>query len=55
MSSEGEANDEDEGPGGLAMLAGVAVSVTGIAVGQDAIAQRKELMKQVGGSGEDIQ
>ncbi len=35
---------------GLAMLAGVAVSVTGIAVGQDAIAQRKDLMKGVGGA-----
>ena len=35
---------------GLAMLAGVAVSATGIAVGQDAIAQRKELMKGVGGA-----
>ena len=35
---------------GLATLAGVAVSATGIAVGQDAIAQRKELMKQIGGA-----
>jgi cytochrome c556 len=35
---------------GLAMLAGVAVSATGIAVGQDAISQRKELMKGVGGA-----
>ena len=35
---------------GLAMLAGVAVSATGIAVGQDVIAQRKALMKEVGGA-----
>jgi cytochrome c556 len=35
---------------GLSVLAGVAVSATGIAVGQDAIAQRKELMKQIGGA-----
>jgi cytochrome c556 len=33
---------------GLAVLAAVGVSATGIAVGQDVIAQRKELMKQVG-------
>lgn len=35
---------------GLGMLAGVAVGATGIAVGQDVIAQRKELMKGVGGA-----
>ena len=35
---------------GLAVLAGVAVGATGIAVAQDAIAQRKELMKQIGGA-----
>lgn len=33
---------------GLSIVAGVAVSATGIAVGQDVIGQRKELMKQVG-------
>jgi cytochrome c556 len=32
----------------LAVQAGAAVAATGIATGQDAIAQRKELMKQVG-------
>lgn len=35
---------------GIAAIAGVAVAVTGVAVGQDVIAQRKELMKQVGGA-----
>ena len=35
---------------GVAIIAGVAVAVSGIAVGQDVIAQRKELMKQVGGA-----
>lgn len=35
---------------GLAVLAAVGVSATGIAVGQDVIAQRKELMKGVGGA-----
>jgi cytochrome c556 len=35
---------------GMAMMAGVAVAATGVAVGQDVIAQRKELMKQVGGA-----
>jgi cytochrome c556 len=33
---------------GLAVTAGIAVAATGLAVGQDVIAQRKELMKQVG-------
>ncbi len=35
---------------GVALMAGVAVGVTSVAVGQDVIAQRKELMKQVGGA-----
>jgi cytochrome c556 len=35
---------------GLALIAGVAVAASGIAVGQDVIAQRKELMKGVGGA-----
>jgi len=34
----------------MAATIGVAVSATGIAVGQDVIAQRKALMKQVGGA-----
>lgn len=33
---------------GLALLAGLAVSATGMAVAQDVTAQRKELMEQVG-------
>lgn len=33
---------------GLAVATSVAVAATGLAVGQDAIAQRKDLMKQVG-------
>ncbi len=33
---------------GMAIVAALAVAATGIATGQDAIAQRKELMKQVG-------
>ncbi len=39
---------------GFAMLAGIAVSATSIAVGQDAIAQRKELMKGDRRRGENI-
>jgi cytochrome c556 len=35
---------------GVAVIASAAVAVTGVAVGQDVIAQRKELMKQVGGA-----
>jgi cytochrome c556 len=35
---------------GLALVAGVAVVASGVAVAQDAIAKRKELMKGVGGA-----
>lgn len=35
---------------GIAAIAGVAVAISGVAVGQDVIAQRKALMKQVGGA-----
>lgn len=35
---------------GLSVLAGVAVIASGVAVAQDAIAKRKELMKAVGGA-----
>jgi cytochrome c556 len=35
---------------GIAVMAGIAIGVTGGAVGQDVIAQRKELMKQVAGA-----
>jgi cytochrome c556 len=35
---------------GVAVALGVAVAATGMAVGQDVIAQRKDLMKQVGGA-----
>ncbi|MDX2157839.1 MAG: cytochrome c [Hyphomicrobiaceae bacterium] len=35
---------------GLSILAGVAVIASGVAVAQDAIAKRKELMKAVGGA-----
>ena len=37
-------------PAGVAIIAGVAVAATGVAVGQDVIAQRKELMMQIGGA-----
>ncbi len=35
---------------GVGAVAGIAMAITGVAVGQDVIAQRKELMKQVGGA-----
>lgn len=35
---------------GLSLAAGLAVAVTGVAIGQDAIAKRKEMMKSVGGA-----